>query len=756
MPKNSKEAKEVEKLKESYNIQKTTLDKIWFYVLMSAKSGVMEGTYFTPDESDRYDILLKTDKKAAEELYGKAHSAYGLPKDLRKSEELDKFESDLNNHIYSTFVDDESSRAVYKGLDSLAIIEIKTCIQVGKELNEMLKRFKEDDPLRMQKAMYVLGLSQSYGTQLEYGVSNFKTNVCMTYPEWTAEQNSYLSGKMSSMSKNLSEEDRKFYKLGIAARDGSHPTSSPEMEKWVNKEGIRLAESIRKVNLAGVYNRINDELATTKPFKIANDKRFTDALESTSRDVSDTFLRGVIKDLESTKTGERHWYQFGWHSENSPEYDKMLQTLKLYEYSVSAGEMAKNINLREKLIGATLNYIKDKTSSVRDSEFGKKRFDDSLMLLSDLMPSRRFKKLVDTINKQRNTRPGKSDYIDINYYSDTNKFRENNLHNKLHFIGRDIDDKKQEAAKSNRLNYIDSFKKNITNIEEKFGVNSVGLPKDEREFTPIGAYLHNDQLDNKDFSALSYVTYVGKRAEASKKTASNKWVRDRDNIEASGKEVAEALKAYQKGNKAPLADIIRNGVNNITKECEDAKFIDGTYIVNAEMGKRLKGMIDRDPELYTIAAKKGMKIDDFRKLTSITHCATTFNRGFMGITNVINAEKGISKITKGDKIEAYTDLVMKRVIDESIVLKKEGKIKDNLLPTVAAKSEYVKLRDEAKAMVLRDGLHKCNSGEFKQMMQSISFTKKVREIATNKVNEAKVTKNVAKKQEVKKGKAPSM
>ena len=752
MPKSNNAAKEVEKLKESYNIQRTTLDKIWFYILTSGKIGITEGSYFTADETEEYESLLKTNPKGAEELYGKVHQAYGLKKDLHKSDELDKFEDDLNKHIYSTFVDDESSKSVYKGLDNLAIIELKTLIQVGKELDEMLKRFKEDDPLRMQKAMYVLGLSQSYGTQLEYGVSNFKTTVCMQFPEWTTEQSDYLKHKTSTLSGCLSEEDRKYYRLGVAARDGSHPTSTREMAKWVEEEGIKMGEELRKKNIAGVLDRIDKELSTGTPYRIADDKNLAEAIETSKRDVDDTFLRGVISDLESTKTGEKHWYQLGWHSDNSPKYKKMLDTLKLYEYYVSAGEMAKSITLREKLISATLAYIGDKVSSVRDTEFGKKRFDDSLMLLSEIMPSRRFKKVISAINKRRDTRPGKEDYIDIEYYSPKNSFREDNLHNKLHLIGREIEDKKQEEAKSNRINMPKEFLKNFTKIEETFGIEAMKFPKEESEFVPIGGYLHNEHLDNKDFAALSYITNVGKMEDNAKLHGSALNSKKLDDIKASGEEVAAALKEYSKGNKEPLADIIRNGVNNITKECANAKYIDGTYVINAEMGRRVKGMIDRDPELYTIAAKKGMTIGDISKLTPIIHCATTFSRGVAGITKVIDAEKGNGKITKNEKLEIYTDLIMKRVIDESIVLKDEGKIKSTLLPNIEDKHDYKALRNEVKAFVVKNGVYKLNSTELKKQMQATGFGIKVKGFVSERVNRP-VEAAKTNKQTVKKGKA---
>ncbi len=757
MPKNNKDAKEVERLKESYNIQKTTMDKIWFFMLTSAKIGIIQADYFTDSEREQYETLINEDKKAADIMKNAVLGGYKLPKGLHKSAELDKFEDDLTKHIYSTFVDDESARAIYKGLDDLAILELKVNIQVGRELLEVLKSFKEDDPLRMQKAIYVLGRSQSYGTQLEYGISNFKSSVCMTYPEWTKEQSDYLQYKTHSLSKFLSKEDLRLYKLGIAARDGSHPTSSPEMMKWVNEEGIRMGEELRKKNVALVYKRVSEELDTSKQYKLADDKAFSEVFASMKVNVNDVILRGLIADLESTGTGNTRWYNFAWHSSNSPEYDKMLNTLKMYSYSVEAGEMVKAIDLKEKLINATVTYLKDKTSSVRDSDFGKKRFDDAMLLLSELMPVKRFERFVEMVNRHRGAKPGKTDYIDIVDYSRSNRAKADNLYSKLHHLGREIDDKKQEASRTNRIKLPDVYVKRIDEIEKVYGIDSMKLPKGKDDLVPIGPYFKFDKIDNKDFSTLAYLSNVGNPAFTNGDKSPKAHDERMKLIKSATLNVADALRAYQVGNKAPLAEIIRNDVNNILNECDNAKYVDDSYIINAEMGRRIKGMIDRDPELFTIASKKGMNIEELGRLSAITHSATTFTRGYESFKKVVDAEKGGPKVSKDMKLEAVTDIIMKRVIDESIILKREGKSKSTLLPDIEKKSGYTELRNEVKAFVVKDGINKLSTVELKKYMQDISFGFKVKRFVTDRIEkslEAKpVKKSSVKKQGVNKNKA---
>ena len=147
MPKSNKDAKEVERLKESYNNQKTTMDKIWFFMLTSAKIGIIQADYFTDSEREQYETLINEDKKAADIMKRVIDESIILKREGKsKSTLLPDIEkksgyTELRNEVKAFVVKD--------GINKLSTVELKKYMQ-DISFGFKVKRFVTD---RIEKSL---------------------------------------------------------------------------------------------------------------------------------------------------------------------------------------------------------------------------------------------------------------------------------------------------------------------------------------------------------------------------------------------------------------------------------------------------------------------------------------------------------------------------------------------------------------------------------------------------------------------------
>ncbi|SNU04505.1 hypothetical protein SAMN06297422_10147 [Lachnospiraceae bacterium] len=257
----------------------------------------------------------------------------------------------------------------------------------------------------------------------------------------------------------------------------------------------------------------------------------------------------------------------------------------------------------------------------------------------------------------------------------------------------------QEASYKDRIqNLSKADKKSIDNMEDLLGklpqqYNDV-LKANTDRYTPVGAHDDMDRFSDKDFAAVSFAALSTKEAvqdmiNAAKHTDTLKDFTDNqlrkyytenlinsvsqnsednillaEQIEASRKNAAKALKDYQYGNKEPLAKLIASGISTIVENyrsnCEYGDAAKYAYLANSEMGQRLFGMMERDPELAKLAESKGLNLTDVKYLKSMEMEGKYINR-----TKELNAEiNNAANWDDNTKLERYTDLMIAQMMKE--------------------------------------------------------------------------------------------
>ena len=130
-----------------------------------------------------------------------------------------------------------------------------------------------------------------------------------------------------------------------------------------------------------------------------------------------------------------------------------------------------------------------------------------------------------------------------------------------------------------------------------------------------------------------------------------------------GREIASnALQAYSKGDKQPLAKLIKDSIKSFIRITDTPTQDARAKQFYAEMGLRMKGMLERDRDLRRLALNEGLTQNDLNRII-------TMEREGYYLTKVnvyANAiESGKHEIKNDyDKARIYTDFMMHRMLDE--------------------------------------------------------------------------------------------
>lgn len=92
-------------------------------------------------------------------------------------------------------------------------------------------------------------------------------------------------------------------------------------------------------------------------------------------------------------------------------------------------------------------------------------------------------------------------------------------------------------------------------------------------------------------------------------------------MEAARQKAVRDLKAYERGDKKPLAEVIANNLNMMTDLWKANMHANldsgGEYLFNSEMGQRMFAMLERDPELKKLAITSGLKAETYFDLKAM-------------------------------------------------------------------------------------------------------------------------------------------
>ena len=521
-----------------------------------------------------------------------------------------------------------------------------------------------------------------------------------------------------------------YKKLGgieISAAGGDSPDREPDptlkaqikndiklFENWRITKGEKIIQSKMEKGKES-YNKLTEIIYSGEQFNMKNNKNFAKIHYDEITGADTFFLRGMIRDLESTGTLGR--------KKNSDEYDRMLTALKDYEKEVSRNNPMAALEAKNKLRKAATKYMLKGKDKIRRDKGGQKRFDDSLLIMSELLPEKDFEKVIALVNKGRNAKPGDKAYID---YDKTykNKNQKGGVRYNICINEKMRADEIQKNTLKDATGMYNRDAKKVAEFEKMFTT--------DKAFSPVGAYKDNIYLSNKDFAALAYVSMLTPEALAfdgrysdlpfeekllkigndytAKLYESGKAGKDtklEDVKKSALEQTTKALSAYEMGDKEPLAKLIASGVRDLSKLSYNDVDLNGKKILNAEMSTRLINMLSRDPELSKLARENGLDNSVCKNYDTLRASADILNKSRFAFGK-FDDYKVFEKPEK-ERVELMTDLLMPHSImfcaNQLPSVKGGEKLKDyNLIENLKKPEEMKEFREVVRKFVKKNNL----------------------------------------------------
>lgn len=485
-----------------------------------------------------------------------------------------------------------------------------------------------------------------------------------------------------------------------------------DFEKWIEEKGNALADRRSKEIDEKVAADFQKTIYSGKEIGFRSDGKMPGYFKDEIGNLDASFLRGVIKDLESTKTGGR--------KNNSVEYENMLSRLKVFERAIASNNFGAAADFKDGVIKDCLKYIEDKYK-VRRKDWSNKRFEDAMLVLSEIMPKEDFKKLVNDVNRARSEKKGGKHYID--YEEKYEKSHEpGGLYSKLRLEEKAREDKLQRDTHINSTLVKPFDKDKIVRLDELFGkkvilhsalyqaakVNLNKEPKDffaeyKEEFVPIGPHKDDFTLSEKDFAALAYagaashgVTKLGDRYNGLDAVA----------VERGRKAAYEAMKAYAEGDKEPVAKLLAEGITFVANETKNAKSIDDAFVCNSEMVNRMRHMLHREPELQRLGVIHfGLTRENFRSIKE-TDIGAKLLEDYKEAGQRLNTDKNMSSM---ERARFVNDIVTKKTVDYIMRAQvKKGKKSGGILESLSNPEIYDAFKKDIAAFIKSENLEKAS------------------------------------------------
>ncbi|MCR4716922.1 MAG: hypothetical protein K5656_07050 [Lachnospiraceae bacterium] len=529
-----------------------------------------------------------------------------------------------------------------------------------------------------------------------------------------------------------------------------------EFKKWVESSDVEGGKTLSDLRSKNIERRSIKELNEAVYKGTRNNFRgdsklgnfYERRLNPELLNVDPVFIKGAILELEATKTGNR--------KSNSEEYDKMLTSLKKYEKALSAKNIGLLVEARRDLANDTIDYLKDKHGRTIRHEFGKQRYEIAFNILYAVLNESTFKRYIETVNRSKKAGPNSKHYIDYDktFGSDNNKdgelrnkdykYRDNSPYARIRRHGREQVKKLQAASFDNAIKLNTYFEDKLSLLDAVFkmdmDIDSSMMDKGERygvkEYTDyskkdykwIGEGEIGDKLSDKDFAAIAFVGTLTpdavKKDERFKSCDPNEvailmgdqyttaFMSNRKKYESAKylpvvmhgrSEADKAFTAYSNGDKKPLANLISYGISYIAEKMRNCDGFDQNNVAYAEMLGRMKGMMNRDPELTKLAREAGLTWND-QNMADYTFKASEEAIKFMETyekhTSAIN-------IPSDDvKIERITDIALYYVS-----IKLFTREKDNSLSNPACAVRVAKLEDGVKQL-RKEGVTKADAEDY--------------------------------------------
>ncbi|MCR5624104.1 MAG: hypothetical protein K6G11_02560 [Lachnospiraceae bacterium] len=536
------------------------------------------------------------------------------------------------------------------------------------------------------------------------------------------------------------------------------------IKDWINGEGANMIVQEQKMNKFKSYSQLNNELLSGELVNFRSQISFTDTYdfnELIEKNVDPTLLRGAINDIkDASKRHPNSTKKLG------KDFQDVLNAAEVYEFSVSAKEGGNVLDSRAAFIKSCKKFFKgrEKDSS---KELNQKCFDDLLVIMGEILPRDKFTEFVGEINSKRGKEKyhiKEDKYLrkDNDYntlYSNlraAERVREDraqvkSAENVLKVVGENkkviegVDSLFGKVVEPYVNVYSDSQKKNVEekfSLEDVFGslghmsiYNTLVKDKIEDKIHQIGPSKEEFELSNKEFAALAFAGSLTNDAclEANH-TVDSMRIKDKDkdglkvenksfindlitkekNTKNENKQLnrinfgrhmaKEAMDEYAKGNKMALAYVLASGIRAITKDVLTKPEFNSSLAVNAEMLSRMREMMNRDPELYKLAFKNGLKKSDMTNVKEVISLGVLQNK-YEKADKMYESDNP----TKEEKIERATNFVLNDMFKKFI-----GDDKHALHSIIRNPKAYNSLISGARDLVTSNDLHKLSYTQIQQ------------------------------------------
>lgn len=204
-------------------------------------------------------------------------------------------------------------------------------------------------------------------------------------------ENVWMECGKNKVLNGLSVKEREYQALGNRLEAYNPPK---ELRDWINDIGKDKAYEISGRNVVKGISNIYKPLYSGKSLDIMKNGMITGAFNDTLPEDT-TYLRMIIKELVNTGKGSGTF-----HKNNSTLYEKMLTSIKNYEDAVEKRNGGAALEYQKEMIKNCKDYIKGK-EAVRDSTFGKIRFNMAMTILSRQLSEAEFTTITNRVNRKR-------------------------------------------------------------------------------------------------------------------------------------------------------------------------------------------------------------------------------------------------------------------------------------------------------------------------------------------------------------------
>ena len=281
----------------------------------------------------------------------------------------------------------------------------------------------------------------------------------------------------------------------------------------------------------------------------------------------------------------------------------------------------------------------------------------------------------------------------------------------------------QEESRINRVVWPKGYDQGIDRIEAIFGAIYEEIPalsgagdlqkvkNAPAHFRPIGEAKEDAYLSDKDFVALAAGSRSFNTLLLAVKGDAKDMSRLVNTVNTGKNQAVQALTAYENGDNEPLARLIAAEINNIAaggRQTSPEK--PEIRLCLSEIGQRLTGILNRDPDLMKKALSEGLEPKALKEINNIE----IEGRYACMADRWKERAKGLrgDRISSEEKVERYVDLLMERYLAESEKNARDTRTANGVHDTISEPGMETRMRTRIRNYITANGFDTLSPKQF--------------------------------------------